>query len=88
MIEFAITDDPIQSEQILESIPDAPAVFLLFPHAGKPYLFGDRGKCLEFWLSPNRCLERVAGFVNGKRVKVDVGGGGQVPRRYRLFPDE
>jgi excinuclease ABC subunit C len=38
MIELAIPDDPEALDQALDGIPNSPGVFLLWPHAGKPFL--------------------------------------------------
>ena len=38
MVELAIPEDPAEFDRVLEALPNRPAVFLLWPRAGKPYL--------------------------------------------------
>ncbi len=38
MVEFAIPEDPVELDQTLEALPNRPAVFLLWPREGKPFL--------------------------------------------------
>src|SRR5580700_5049344 len=38
MIELAIPEDPTDFDQLLDALPNRPAVFLLWPRVGKPYL--------------------------------------------------
>ncbi len=38
MIELAIPEDPAEFDLALEALPNRPAVFLLWPRAGKPFL--------------------------------------------------
>jgi len=72
MIEFEIPDDPAEIEQVLESIPDAPAVFLLFPHAGKPYLARTnvlRRRLRRMLTSLKGTLERASYQFTGSRLE-------------------
>jgi excinuclease UvrABC nuclease subunit len=38
MVEFAVPEDPLEFDQTLEALPNRPAVFLIWPREGKPYL--------------------------------------------------
>jgi excinuclease UvrABC nuclease subunit len=38
MVEFAVPEDPLEFDQVLEALPNRPAVFLIWPREGKPYL--------------------------------------------------
>ncbi|HEX4136189.1 MAG TPA: hypothetical protein VHY84_16365 [Bryobacteraceae bacterium] len=38
MVEFVVPEDPLEFDQALEALPNRPAVFLIWPREGKPYL--------------------------------------------------
>jgi len=65
MVETVLPTDPVELAQLLESIPNGPAVFLLWPREGQPYLA--RTNVLQRRLS--RLLEAKDGVSRGLSLR-------------------